>query len=84
MTSTYKTESQQSRFKQLWSKLFFPLEKEKNCSSEGGRGLPPPLTKEKNFFPFLDKLGQSKHKIKSLTFTLDIFHTFFLLFLLLL
>ena len=36
MTSKYNTESQQSKFKQLWSKLFFPLNKVINWYSDGG------------------------------------------------
>ena len=36
MTSKHNTESQQSKFKQLWSKLFFPLDKVINWYSEGG------------------------------------------------
>ena len=36
MTSKYNTESQQSKFKQLWLKLFFPLDKVINWYSEGG------------------------------------------------
>ena len=64
---------------QLWSKLFFPLEKVKyleyflKIGPQKGAEPPPPPTPphkgEKFFFAFLDELGHSKHKIKSVTFT---------------
>ena len=63
---------------QLWSKSFFPLEKVKilkiisqNWPSEGCWFPPPtpPHKGEKFFFAFLDELGHSKHKIKSVIIT---------------